>query len=177
MAPNARPWSCDKTPGTFSQTSQRARVRPASRRNSSVRLPRTPAKPARSPATLKSWQGVPPSFNEAPAFLPGIEGSPQPADSALRIALFSRGPRKRRRTRRIWFRFVLNDVKEPNKINAPSNASGPGVLARTGALELKERQRNVAWWRELVTACSRRDRHAPSATPRARSTKAVTVAA
>ena len=39
----------------------RGRSRPASLRNSSVRLPRSSSKPFRSPATLKDWQGVPPT--------------------------------------------------------------------------------------------------------------------
>ena len=51
----------DRTPGTFSQTTQRGRSLPASRQNSMARLPRGSSRPPRCPATEKDWQGVPPA--------------------------------------------------------------------------------------------------------------------
>ena len=54
--------SCEaelRSPGTFSNSSQRGRIVLTSSTNRRERLPRAPSIPARWPATEKSWQGAP----------------------------------------------------------------------------------------------------------------------
>lgn len=50
----------DKAPSTFSQQTQSGATSSATRTNSKNRRDRSPSKPARPPATERSWQGVPP---------------------------------------------------------------------------------------------------------------------
>ncbi|MCY1369154.1 hypothetical protein D9M69_561750 [compost metagenome] len=76
--PNALPLS-ERTPGTFSQTTMEAgfpaRVLTRSAASASstylmVRAPRGSARPSRMPATLKAWQGVPPTRTSGAMMLP-----------------------------------------------------------------------------------------------------------
>ena len=60
-APKSRPPLVEKAPGTFSQMNQRGRISRSSRAKSRASPERAPSMPALFPATLKSWQGVPPT--------------------------------------------------------------------------------------------------------------------
>ena len=57
----SRPLLDDNTPGTFSQRMYLGRRWSANARNVSARFPLGSSSPLRSPATLKAWQGVPPT--------------------------------------------------------------------------------------------------------------------
>src|SRR5690606_11379307 len=67
MAARSRPPLLDSRPGTFSMRTQRGRSSATMRWNSHHNPLRSPASPARRPATLRSWQGNPPQMRSTGA--------------------------------------------------------------------------------------------------------------
>lgn len=116
-APKSRPPELDSKPGTFSHTSQRGRRRRANRRNSIARLPRGSSNPSRLPATLKDWQGVPPtrtSIGSGAAWM--VVKSPRFGTSGKRCASTADGKASISET---------NEVRQPSGCQATDAASIP----------------------------------------------------